>query len=112
MSCVACGFSDTAGAPEPLVTHPDLPTDDYFGLPLWLQTRCVGHTLWAYHQDHLDLRERHVSAKLRERSRTPGRGWCNASMASRLPTWMTSASNRDAVLRGLRTLRQRAEDYE
>jgi ribosomal protein S27AE len=70
--------------------------DRYFGLPLWLQTPCCGHVLWAYNSRHLSFLRHYVSAELRERSvmRT-------TSLASRLPKWIKSAKNRDEVLKGL-----------
>src|SRR5215469_10792911 len=40
--------------------------DDYFGLPLWLQTPCCSRTLWAYNKEHLDFLENYVKAGLRE----------------------------------------------
>jgi hypothetical protein len=74
--------------------------DDYFGLPLWLQTRCCGHVLWANNEGHLLFLERYVGAKLRER--VPNR---NGSLPSRLPTWIKLARNRDELLRCLARLR-------
>jgi len=46
--------------------------DDFFRLPLWLQTSCCGQTLWFYNREHLELVERYVTASLRERDATPG----------------------------------------
>lgn len=68
--------------------------DWYFRLPLWLQTECVGETLWAYNEKHLEFIETYVAAKLR--IRTPN---TNKSLASRLPQWIKRAKNRDEVLR-------------
>lgn len=72
------------------------PYDWYFGFPVWLQTPCCGHVLWAYNSEHLSFLRRYVSAELRERSVMR-----NTSLASRLPKWMKTAKNRDAVLKGL-----------
>jgi hypothetical protein len=88
--------------------HAENPTDGYFGADLWLQTRCVGRSLWAFNRRHLDILEGYVAASLRERERDEEWGWRNTSLASRLPTWMTSGSNRNAVLEGLRSLREKA----
>jgi hypothetical protein len=73
--------------------------DWYYGLPLWLQTPCCGETLWAYNSAHLDYIERFVQATLREER--PG------TLASRLPSWMKSAKNRDEVLKCVGRLRAR-----
>jgi hypothetical protein len=91
------------------------PTDprarsSYSGLPLWLQTRCCGHTLWAYHQDHPDLLRSWIGADLRERGSTPptpatgwGR-WETETLVERLPEWMKVAKNREQVLAAIETL--------
>jgi hypothetical protein len=78
------------------------PVDHSTGLPLWLQTPCAGQMLWAWSAWHLDFLERYVAADLRER--TPN---INKSLASRLPRWIKSAKNRDAVLKGIARLRAR-----
>lgn len=79
------------------------PCDWYFGLPLWLQTPCCGHTLWAYNEAHLRFLEQYVGADLRERLPNPH---TNRSLASRLPQWMKSAKHRAAVTDGLSQLRE------
>jgi hypothetical protein len=72
------------------------PFDWYFGLPFWLQTPCCGHVLWAYNSRHLSFLRHYVSADLREQLVVK-----NKSLANSLPTWMKTAKNRDAVLKGL-----------
>lgn len=59
------------------------PLDPYFHLPLWLQVNCLGKTLWAYNERHLDELDRYVRVLVRER--TPN---VNRSVASRLPAWI------------------------
>jgi hypothetical protein len=83
--------------------------DDYFELPLWLQTPCCGEVLWAYNEAHLAYLEDFVRARLRERQRDPKYGWSNHSVASRLPQWMKAGKNREVVLKGLGRLRSRLE---
>ncbi len=73
--------------------------DPVFGLPLWLQTPCCGHTLWAYNRKHLNELQLYVTAALRER--IPNGRW---TMFTRLPQWIKSGKNREAVLRSLRRL--------
>ena len=81
--------------------------DDFFELPLWLQIPCCGEVLWAYNARHLEFLETYVQASLRERVRSPDRGWSNQSLASRLPAWIKSAKNREEVLQGIARLRER-----
>ncbi len=70
---------------------------------LWLQISSCGQNLWAYNLQHLDSIEAFVRAKHRERHHL--RGCCNSSLFSRLPKWIQSAKNRDAVLRAVIKLR-------
>jgi|SRR5688572_22075913 len=75
------------------------PNDPWFGLPLWLQTRCAGEVLWAFNARHLSLLKSYAGASLRERKPK-----VNRSLASRLPTWIKEANHREAVLRGVSRL--------
>ena len=97
--CPGCGALNRG---EPTWAPRNFPEmhDQYFGLPLWLQTGCCGHVLWAVNEGHLLFLERYVGAKLRER--VPNR---NGSLPSRLPTWIKLARNRDELLRCLARLR-------
>jgi hypothetical protein len=45
--------------------------DPYFGLPLSLQTPCVGNILWAWNEAHRTFLENYVAAALRERIPNP-----------------------------------------
>lgn len=117
LSCVHCGHSAgwtpsrpgvvTTARPERFTGYVAYggPVDPYFHLPLWLQAPCRGHTLWAFNAAHLRWLQEYVGAELRERA--PGEhGWSGQGLASRLPRWMQSAKNRDAVLRCIRVLHQ------
>lgn len=100
-----CGRTDEwipEGVPGKFVVIPNFtgPNDPYFGLPLWLQAPCCGNVLWAYNAEHLDLLERYVGARLRERGREP-----EMTMLAKLPQWIKSANNRDQVLKTIRKLR-------
>ncbi|MFD9301329.1 hypothetical protein ACFWCB_01305 [Streptomyces sp. NPDC060048] len=75
--------------------------DPFFRRPLWLQTRCAGHVLWAYNEEHVDALAAYVGARLRER----GTGSPTRALFPRLPAWMKTAGNRSDVLAGLDTLR-------
>jgi hypothetical protein len=80
--------------------------DSYFGLPLWLQTSCCGHNLWAYNSRHLSLIEQYIGADLREHRPDPEYGWQNISLVNRLPEWMLLARHREAVLNAIAKLRR------
>jgi hypothetical protein len=109
--CTKCGYTqDWEG--KAMVVGGSF--DWYFRLPLWLQTPCCGKILWAYNREHLDFLESYVKAGLRESFplkiyETGQVMWRNKSLASRLPTWMKRAKNRDEVLRGIERLRQKIE---
>lgn len=70
-------------------------------LPLLLQIPCCGEVLWAFNERHLNFLQDYAASLLRERI-----GSSNSSLASRLPSWMTSAKNRRAVLRGINRLQK------
>lgn len=78
--------------------------DWYFGLPLWLQIPCCGKVLWAHNKYHLKFLEDYVGSVLRERH--PNK---NKTLASRLPTWIKEAKNREEVLKCIRKLKEKDE---
>lgn len=98
--CAACGRSEDGGWNELASRH-----------RLWLTTSCAGEELWACNGAHLELLERYISAKLRERGRADAADSAvrNKSLVSRLPRWMKLAGHRAVVLRGLAVLRRRLE---
>ncbi|MFF4607389.1 hypothetical protein ACFY12_32215 [Streptomyces sp. NPDC001339] len=81
----------------------DVQRDPFLGLPLWLQTNCAGHVLWAYNARHVAHLRGYVAADLRERglSRPDPSTYCGASMIDRLPAWMKASAHRSRVLRAL-----------
>ncbi len=96
LSCLACGLVRTytgigfrmgGGAFDP-----------FFRLPLYLQTNCCGHVLWAYNRDHLAYMRAYVEADIRT---SDGE---NSSIESRLPKWMKQKHNREDVLRAIKRL--------
>ncbi len=107
LTCMSCGLASAWPPPGARQAGAALriggPCDWYFHQPLWLQTPCRGHTLWAYNREHLEFLERYVTAELRER--LPN---VNRSVASRLPRWVTRASNREDVRRAIDKLNQLA----
>lgn len=99
--CPHCGYIQEWQKTSGLVVGGAI--DWYFRLPLWLQTPCCGHILWAHNARHLAFLESYVRATLRERLPTTH---TNRSLASRLPSWMKSGRSRDDVLAGIARLEQ------
>jgi hypothetical protein len=99
LRCDGCGATTTTSYSVQPVTVPDALVDQCFGLPLWLQTPCAGHTLWAFNARHLAYLKGFLQAEVRER-----RGTANASVISRLPAWMKSAKHRDETVRAVQRL--------
>jgi len=79
-------------------------TDPFFGLELWLVKPCLKDAIWAYNEAHLQFLEEFIAASLRSRPDQAGYIY-HHSIGSRLPRWMTSAKNRDQVLRVIRSLK-------
>lgn len=80
--------------------------DPFFNYPLWLMEYVGEELLWAYNYEHLEFLRQHVEAKLRERNdQEPF--YMNQSLGSRLPKWMTSKNNRDAVLKAIERLKKK-----
>lgn len=88
------------GAPHP--PHPS-PTDTFLGLPLYLQTPCAGHILWALNPRHLAWLESFLAAGLREDAAPMRR----KTAVSALPQWLILAHHRDEALRAVSRLRAR-----
>lgn len=99
--CPACGFIQEWGGKSLSIGRDAL--DWYFGLPLWLQTPCCGHILWAYNAEHLAFLEAYVQATPREQRAVPNR---NRALTSRLPLWMKRRQNRADVLKGIARLKR------
>lgn len=100
--CPTCGYIQEWGKNEIRIGGA---VDWYFCLPLWLQTPCCSHTLWAYNAEHHAYLEAYVRATLREEC-LHANTYRNRTLASRLPLWMKRKENRDAVLSGLARLQR------
>lgn len=98
--CTSCGFNKTK-QPDSFVFG--VSYDPFFQLPLWYQCSFNEQTLWAYNTKHLQFLENHISAKMRERSAP----YANRSLGSRLPKWMTSAKNRQGIVKLIKQLSQK-----
>ena len=100
--CLSCSHHQIWSGKEIVVGSN---VDWYFRLPLWLEISCGGELLWAYNLEHLELLEKYVAAKLRERTKK-GR----SSFFSKLPKWIKSAKNRDEILKAIQKLKSRMEN--
>lgn len=100
ISCVACGATRIYRARNEersrSYNESELGADPIFHLPLWLQGDIKGNVLWAYNRLHLREIKEYVKAKLRERQTTT-----HTTMVERLPTFITEAKNREAVLKAI-----------
>ena len=107
LSCLRCGHNQAKLAEQrTFYWGAENPTDSYFGASLWLQTECVGESLWAFNRRHLDYLENFVSAKHRQRNPNVDT-WLNGSLASRLPKWIKAAKNREQVLKAIEVLKDK-----
>lgn len=111
LTCATCGHTADwlreKSWQAPPVVGPG-PRLQGFDLDVWLQTPCCGEVLWVYNEPHLRFLEEYVGADLRERWPSTNEGWQDVGgLGRKLPQWMLAAKNREAVLRGLGTLRER-----
>jgi DNA-directed RNA polymerase subunit RPC12/RpoP len=117
LTCSACGYNKRYDEKPDEILHASKnkiitgkyviiggAIDPYFHIPLWLTIDCCDNILWAYNDEHLNFLQTHVEAKLRERSILDMK---NKSLSSRLPKWMTSKKNRQAVLKAITLLKQK-----
>ncbi len=70
------------------------PSDNYFGLPLWLTDNFRGNDFWAFNYDHLEYLKEYISADLREKN-----GRTHWTMVEKLPDWMKSGKNREKLMK-------------
>ena len=80
--------------------------DDYFDELLWIRGTMGSNEIWAYNWRHLELIEKYVAAKHRIRSKDSEFGWANKNFVNRLPKWITSAKNRDEVLKTIERIKR------
>ncbi len=99
LTCPSCALVRTwpaEGATRTATTGTD--RDPWFHEPLWFRAEALGHVVWAYNEQHLDLLRDFVVARHRTRDATPTR---IHSVASRLPGWFKDAKHRDELHRVL-----------
>ena len=74
----------------------DSQTDPYFNFPLWYIIETPWGIIWAYNLIHLEVIEKYIARKDRNRNGIPTQ---NDSIASRLPQWAKSAKHRETLLK-------------
>ena len=103
---VTCAYCKQEKAYKPLrekvLTTSRLPTDPIFGLQLWLQAEFGGYVLWAYNHQHLHYLKDYIAARLREKN-----GISRRTLALKLPQFIKSAKNRDALLKLIAKMEQK-----
>lgn len=80
--------------------------DIFFGYELWLEQECMGNRIWAYNYEHLTFMEEFIAAPLRSKPHDI-KQYSIKSIGSRLPRWMTSAKNREKVLKAIGELKHK-----
>jgi len=105
VTCLNCGFAKSIKLSNYYTVPNGLkePLDPFLQLPLWLQAPCAGNILWALNYEHLSYLQDLTQATLRQRTHLVS--WQNTSLASRLPKWLTAASNREFILQAIQKLR-------
>ena len=68
--------------------------ENYFGLPLWINSSFRNYTFWAFNYEHLEYLKGYISADLRERNNRTH--W---TMVEKLPDWMKSSKNREKLIK-------------
>jgi transcription elongation factor Elf1 len=76
-------------------------SDSHFRYPLWLQGRIGKDVFWAYNHEHLNHLEAYIAAGLRGRQ-----SLTYTTMVEKLPAFIKSAKNREALLTLITKLRQ------
>jgi hypothetical protein len=103
---VTCAYCKQEKAYKPLrekvPSSSRLPADPVFGLKLWLQADFGDYVLWAYNQAHLQYLKEYIAAKLREKN-----GISRRTLALKLPHFIKSAKNREALLKLISRLEQK-----
>ena len=102
VTCPACSHQAARQIEWLRAVSSDSAIDLTFGLPLWLQTNCCNHILWAYNKEHILALKTYIASK--QRGQCTRSKW---SMITRLPQWMKSAKHRLAILKGLDQLDER-----
>lgn len=80
------------------------PCDPFFQYKVWFNMPTTYGFLWAYNLEHLNIIEKFIADKIRSRNGLENK---NKSIASRLPTWVSSAKNRDCLLKTIKKFKEK-----
>jgi len=75
------------------------PSENYFGLPLWISSNFKTFSFWAFNYEHLEYLKKYIFADLRERNNR-----IHWTMVEKLPVWMKSGKNRDKLIKIIKEL--------
>jgi hypothetical protein len=74
--------------------------DEYFGLPLYLQTKYKDRTLWFYNYDHLAEIEKYIREYI-----NPS-GLYTKNIENKLPSWIRLEKNKEDILNAIHKLKE------
>lgn len=100
--CTACGYNRSISISLGSSGYVQLSAHDYFNAPLWLSAPFKDETFDAYNSEHLNYLQEYIAAGLRE---TKDRKFF--TMVEKLPKFITSAKNREALLKLIEKLRKK-----
>ena len=117
-ACAHCGFAarSNAVAKSALFTNSrevdvkshvlyfNAPCDPFFHFMVWYDIPTTHAFIWAYNMEHLKVIERFIADKIRSRNGLENK---NKSIASRLPTWASSAKNREYLLKTINNFKEK-----
>ncbi|VXB71379.1 conserved hypothetical protein [Flavobacterium sp. 9R] len=96
--CKNCGITQDYEprniSQEWLFSNSGKTNENYFGLPLWINSNFRNHIFWAFNYEHLAYLKKYKSADLRERNNRTH--W---TMVEKLPDWMKSSKNRVKLIK-------------
>lgn len=98
VKCKSCGITqeyEPRNIPQEwLFSNKERVNENYFGLPLWINSNFRNYTFWAFNYEHLDYLKKYISADLRERNNRTH--W---TMVEKLPDWIKSSKNREKLIK-------------
>lgn len=100
--CTTCGYNRSISIELGTKGYVILSAHDYFNVPLWLSASFKDKTFDAYNGEHLNYLQEYIAAGLRE---TKDRKFF--TMVEKLPKFITSAKNREALLKLIEKLRNK-----
>lgn len=98
IKCKSCGVTqdyEPRNIPQEwLYSNKGKVNENYFGLPLWINSNFRNYTFWAFNYEHLEYLKKYISADLRERNNR-----AHWTMVEKLPDWIKSSKNREKLIK-------------